>query len=136
MVVEGPFGQVILPNGIQWAARPKVADVLERDMPVTVDDIDQPNVPVEIVLCHIGFFWFYKYTNKNCHNWAVLLKSGRFYPRRISARSFSTLSSTIFRHSPESLKEEAGILSSNSFRNSILKMSSLYLQSIRAFQSM
>ena len=38
---------------VQWRILPKVAELLPGDVSVAVDGVNQPNIPVEIVLCHI-----------------------------------------------------------------------------------
>lgn len=39
---------------VQWRILPKVAELLPGDVSVAVDGVNQPNIPVEIVLCHIS----------------------------------------------------------------------------------
>ena len=55
VVMEGalrhPFAQFV-----DGAALPQAADFIPRDVPVPVDGVNQPYVPVKIVLCHIFCF--------------------------------------------------------------------------------
>lgn len=66
MVMEGPFGHRSAVIVVRTAL-PATADVLQRDVPSPVDGVDQPYVPVEIVLRHILCF--------RCHS-----KKGRHIP--------------------------------------------------------
>lgn len=58
MIEEGPFGK-ILSIFIVSAASPCAADVLKADVTAPLDQVDQPDVPVEIVLSHNVFYCFW-----------------------------------------------------------------------------
>ena len=51
MVMEGAFVKLFA-GLVQWRILPKVAELLPGDVSVAVDGVNQPNIPVEIVLCH------------------------------------------------------------------------------------
>ena len=55
MIVESTFREIILAEFVKRAARPEAADVAERNISIAVDGIDQPDVTLEVVLCHILF---------------------------------------------------------------------------------
>lgn len=61
MIIKGPWRQFALLNAgtartIQWAERPRSADIFIFDVPVAIDKLNKPDVPVKIILCHIESF--------------------------------------------------------------------------------
>ena len=53
VVVKSPLGDLILPVFVYRAAVPQVVDLPAGDVPVPADDIYEPDVALEVVLCHI-----------------------------------------------------------------------------------
>ena len=46
---------------VEGASLPLAANLLQGDVSIPVDEVDQPDVSVEIVLCHIACFRWQRY---------------------------------------------------------------------------
>lgn len=53
MIVEGPFRQVALSVSICLTIGPSAADLFECNWTIVINHIQEPNISVEIILCHM-----------------------------------------------------------------------------------
>jgi hypothetical protein len=75
MVEKSPLRELALLYACAWAGiqmteGPCSADIFKFNVFMPIDEVNQPYVPVKIVLCHSACFsvFAYKDKNKNCQN--------------------------------------------------------------------